>query len=168
MGIAMTVKEPVAEHSLLFVTAFLEERYGCLVVSGNDSIKLVQMDYPQGIVAQCLEGSTAVALSALAVHDDNAGFSTQVLRVEVYEVADAHGLPCPILYHQPHLAVCINIVTAGGYIVMKGVTGIRYVGGADIPEMAVVLYLIKQVEVFRLDGPETYFRSVHASGLFCG
>ena len=62
------------------------------------------------------------------------------------------SLPFLIVDHKARLTVGIDVGRGMGHVVVEQVAGIRYVGGADIPERRVVLDAVEQVEVFGLNG----------------
>ena len=108
----------------------------------------MQMKRLQGIIGQTAQGLVGITLPAMGFHNDNTRLCPLVLRVEVYHISHAYHLMLVVLNDQPHLTIGIDIVATGSNIIVQRIATIRHIGSTHMPEAAIILYLIENVEVF--------------------
>ena len=53
------------------------------------------------------------------------------------------------------MTVGIDVGRGMGHVVVKQITGIGNIGGADVPERGIVLDTVEQIEVFGLNSAQT-------------
>ena len=146
------------EDVFLLESSFAEQLAGSVVGAVGIGIELMESEHITGIVLQGAEGCKGIALMTVLLLDDDAYFGTQVLGGKVLQIDQSDGGAFGIFDEQPHLFIGIDIACGTCQIVVQDIARIGHIGGADEPQVAIVFYLIEQVEVFWLQRPKGYFR----------
>ena len=158
-------KEPILKDYLPLETGRGKQLAGRLVVAIDIGIELMEMQHIASIQLKGGEGGKTIALMAPLPTNDDAYFGTQMLGSEVLQIDETDGGAFGILNDEPHLFVGIDIACGLCQIVVQGKARIGHIGGADVPKLTIVFYLIEQIKVFRLQGAEhdlrLLLRAVH-------
>lgn len=149
--VVLTIEEPVGNMSGSSKTHLVKERQRGLIVFVDIDIELMKMQHTEGVVAYLLERGGGITLTAELVENDDAQFGSAVGRIERDKVDDADRLVIRVVNHQAHLTVGVDVIGSMSHVIVKQITGIRHVGETNVPERHIVLYAVKQVEVFGLN-----------------
>ena len=112
-GIAVffAIIQPLMQKNIGRNAYILKHFYGRCIATGDDSIKLMQMQDVSSISFHFLQCCYGISLMSERFHDYNAYFGTVVFRVKVCQVSDTDDSPTLRLDNQSDLSVSIYIIS---------------------------------------------------------